>query len=80
MTRPIVQAGPEGYRSAPTDRYGCWEQEAPVSMVESRTTKMNEISERLERKQYEVDTQAVATALIERLLAGRVLAKAPRTA
>lgn len=32
---------------------------------------MNEIRERLERDQYEIDSQAVAQALVERLLAGR---------
>ncbi len=32
---------------------------------------MNEIRERLEREQYEVDANAVAQALVERLLAGR---------
>jgi len=34
-------------------------------------TIVNEIRERLEREQYEVDSQAVAHALVERLLAGR---------
>jgi hypothetical protein len=33
--------------------------------------KMNEIRERLEREQYEIDVAAVAQALVERLLAGR---------
>lgn len=32
---------------------------------------MNEIRERLERDQYEIDAQAIAQALVERLLAGR---------
>ena len=32
---------------------------------------MNEIRERLEREEYEVDVEAVARALVERLLAGR---------
>jgi len=34
-------------------------------------TDMNEIRERLEREQYEVDAKAVAQVLVERLLAGR---------
>lgn len=32
---------------------------------------MNEIRERLEREQYEIDAVAVAQALLDRLLAGR---------
>jgi len=32
---------------------------------------VNEIRERVEREQYEVDAEAVAQALIERLLVGR---------
>ena len=32
---------------------------------------MNELRERLERAQYTVDPNAVARALVERLLAGR---------
>ena len=40
-------------------------------MDESRTTEMNELRERLERAQYTVDPNAVARALLERLLAGR---------
>lgn len=47
-------------------------------MAESRTTEMNQIRERLEREQYQVDTRAVAGALLERLLAGSVLPTAPR--
>ena len=34
---------------------------------------MNEIRERLEREQYQVDSHAVASALVERLLAGRLV-------
>jgi hypothetical protein len=41
-------------------------------------TKMTEITERLARDEYHVDTHAVATALVERLLAGRSVPKAPR--
>ncbi len=32
---------------------------------------MNEIRERVEHDQYEIDSDAVARALVERLLAGR---------
>ncbi len=38
---------------------------------------MNEIRERLERERYQVDPKAVAHALIERLLAGRIFAARP---
>lgn len=39
---------------------------------------MNEIRERVEREQYEVDAKAVAQALVERLLAGRATASSRR--
>lgn len=39
---------------------------------------MTQITQRLERDQYRVDSQAVATALVERLLAGRAVIDAPR--
>jgi len=42
-------------------------------MAKSRTTEMNEIRERVEREQYEVDSDAVASALLERLVAGRTM-------
>ncbi len=34
---------------------------------------MNEIRERVEQDQYEIDSEAVARALVERLLAGRTI-------
>jgi hypothetical protein len=43
-------------------------------------TKMTQITERLARDEYRVDTDAVATALVERLLAGRTVIRAPRGA
>ncbi len=46
---------------------------ADTTMAESRMTNMHEIRERVEREQYQVDTHAVARALIERLLAGRAV-------
>jgi anti-sigma28 factor (negative regulator of flagellin synthesis) len=42
-------------------------------------TKMQEIRELLERHQYQVDARAVADALLERLLAGRVAPSARPT-
>ena len=39
---------------------------------------MNEIRERLTCEQYQVDCNAVARALIERLVAGRTVAATPR--
>lgn len=35
---------------------------------------LNEIRERIEREQYEVDASAVATAIVRRLLEGGMLA------
>jgi anti-sigma28 factor (negative regulator of flagellin synthesis) len=43
-------------------------------------TEMNQIRERVEREQYQIDSQAVARALIERLLAGRVVSVPLRAA
>jgi hypothetical protein len=40
-------------------------------MNESRTIKMDDIRKLLELKAYEVDPEAVAAAIVERLLAGR---------
>lgn len=56
-----------------TVRYTHQAQDGPGAFppAESRMTKMNEIRERLERDQYEIDAQAIAQALVERLLAGR---------
>lgn len=56
-----------------TGRYTHQGQDAPAkpSPAQSRMTNVNEIRERLEREQYQVDSQAVAQALVERLLAGR---------
>ncbi len=34
---------------------------------------MNDLRERLEREQYQVDSHAVARALIERLMAGKLV-------
>ncbi len=42
-----------------------------IPMTDSRTTKMEEIRERLERDAYTVDAQKVADAIVARLLAGR---------
>ena len=46
---------------------------AADTMSESRKTPMSDIRERVEREQYKVDNDAVARALIERLLAGRAV-------
>jgi len=54
-----------------TGRYTQRGQEAPATPSQSRMTHVNEIRERVEHEQYEVDAQAVARALVERLFAGR---------
>ena len=42
-----------------------------IPMTDSRTSKMEEIRERLERDAYTVDAEKVADAIVARLLAGR---------
>jgi anti-sigma28 factor (negative regulator of flagellin synthesis) len=42
-----------------------------IPMTDSRTSKMEEIRERLERDAYSVDAHKVADAIVARLLAGR---------
>ena len=42
-----------------------------IPMTDSRTSKMEEIRERLERDDYTVDAEKVADAIVARLLAGR---------
>ena len=42
-----------------------------IPMTDSRTSKMEEIRERLERDAYTVDAQKVADAIVARLQAGR---------
>ena len=42
-----------------------------IPMTDSRTSKMEEIRERLERDTYTVDAEKVADAIVARLLAGR---------
>ena len=49
-----------------------------LPMTDSRTTKMEEIRERLERDAYTVDAQKVADAIVARLLAGRSARDADR--
>ena len=47
-------------------------------MTDSRTSKMEEIRERLERDAYTVDAQKVADAIVARLLAGQSARDADR--
>ena len=50
-----------------------------IPMTDSRTSKMEEIRERLERDAYTVDAQKVADAIVARLLAGRSARDADRS-
>jgi anti-sigma28 factor (negative regulator of flagellin synthesis) len=42
-------------------------------MTDSRTNNVNTISERISKSHYEVNSSAVAAAILERLLAGNLI-------
>ncbi len=42
-------------------------------MTESRTNNVTIISERISKSHYEVNSSAVAAAIVERLLAGKII-------
>ncbi len=42
-------------------------------MTESRTNNVNIISDRISKSHYEVNSSAVAAAIVERLLAGKII-------
>jgi anti-sigma28 factor (negative regulator of flagellin synthesis) len=71
--------------TAPATRYGhrgavggCGKeaavfQPAGTPMTDSRTNTVNTISDRISKSHYEVDSSAVAAAILERLLAGNII-------
>jgi anti-sigma28 factor (negative regulator of flagellin synthesis) len=61
-----------------TSRFGREHQGYPpdAGMSDSGMTKMEQIRERLERNDYDVDARKVADAILDRLLAGRSVKEA----